>query len=460
MVEVVAVGAILATAALIALGPMPSLSHWLAAAFFTAFGLLASGLGYQTSRDTTGTIGFLPFLSAATIAPNFAAVVAVFIGVLGGELIAKKPPIKTVFNVSQQVFAQSLAILCFLLVGGRSILERGALASAGENSGSLLGGSQSALTFALAFGAMVLVFMTVNKFAVSTVVAASTGGNVNAHWLRSMRGSFVYDILAFPLILFFVYAYSQWGPWWSACLAIPMLGLRQLYKSNFVLQKINEELLQLMVAAIEARDPYTSGHSQRVARYARVIARAAGLAARSVDRVVIAALLHDVGKIHEEFAPILRKPGRLTDEEFDVMKTHSEKSAALVGKVSHFADLVSPILSHHEAWDGRGYPHGLAAGAIPLGARIVALADTIDAMSTSRPYREALSLTAVREEVRRESGRQFDPALCRVLLQDAAWRELEREIMLATGEYPAHQYYSELTVDSVIAKATPTSSRE
>lgn len=440
VVEVVAVGALVATAALVALGPLPTSGHWMAAAFFAGFGLLASGLGYQTSRDTTGTIGFLPFLSAATIAPNFAAVAAVFVAVLGGEMIAQKPAIKTVFNVAQQVFAQSLAIICYLLIGGRSVLDARQSSALGSTTEAPFQGSQDLVLFAVAFCAMVLVFMTVNKLAVSTVVAASTDGRVKSHWLRSMRGSFVYDLLAFPLILFFVFAYSEFGPWWSACLAIPMLGLRQLYKSNFALQKINEELLQLMVAAIEARDPYTSGHSQRVARYARVIGRTAGLSARALDRVVIAALLHDVGKIHEEFAPILRKPGRLTDAEFETMKSHSARSADLVGKVSHFSDLVAPILSHHEAWDGHGYPHGVSGSAIPVGARVIALADTIDAMSTSRPYRDALSVDAVREEVRRESGRQFDPEICRAVLSDDSWREIQREILLATGEYPAHNY--------------------
>ena len=439
-IEVVAVGAVVATAALVALGPIPAVEHWFAAAFFAAFGLLASGLGYKTSRDTSGSIGFLPFLTVAAIAPSFAAVVSVFLGALGGELIAKNPPIKVFFNVAQQVFAESLAIGCYLALGGKSVLVGPSASGALGTQGTLLYGSQHALAFGVSFAAMVLVFMTVNKLAVSSVVAESIGASVKAHWVRSMRGSFVYDLLAFPLILFFVYAYSAFGPWWSACFALPMLGLRQLYKSNFALQKINEELLQLMVAAIEARDPYTSGHSQRVARYARVIARASGLSNRAVDRVVVAALLHDVGKIHEEFAPILRKPGRLTDAEFDTMKTHSAKSANLVGKVSHFADLVPPVLSHHEAWDGRGYPNALVGDAIPLGARVIALADTIDAMSTSRPYREALPSDAVRDEVRRESGRQFDPRICRAILAEPTWREIEREILLATGEYPVHQY--------------------
>lgn len=111
-----------------------------------------------------------------------------------------------------------------------------------------------------------------------------------------------------------------------------------------------------------------------------------------------------------------------------------------MGKVSHFSDLVAPILSHHEAWDGHGYPHGVSGDAIPVGARVIALADTIDAMSTSRPYRDALSVDAVKEEVRRESGRQFDPDICRAVLADESWREIQREILLATGEYPAHNY--------------------
>lgn len=251
-----------------------------------------------------------------------------------------------------------------------------------------------------------------------------------------MRLSAFYDILALPLIYFFAHAYVSLGPEWSAAIAVPMLGLRQIYKSNVALAKINEELLQLIVAAIEARDPYTSGHSQRVAKYARVIARVSGIGTRATERIAIAALLHDVGKIHEEFAPVLRKPGRLTDEEYEVMKTHSAKSAVLVGKVSHFADLVPLIHAHHEAWDGSGYPLGLSDAKIPLGARVIAIADTIDAMSTSRPYRRAMTNEEVRQELRREAGRQFDPALCERVLTDSSWREITREIEIAVSEYP------------------------
>jgi HD-GYP domain-containing protein (c-di-GMP phosphodiesterase class II) len=134
--------------------------------------------------------------------------------------------------------------------------------------------------------------------------------------------------------------------------------------------------------------------------------------------------LHDVGKIHEEFAPILRKPSRLSPEEFAVMATHAEKGAALVAKVTQFEDLVPAVRSHHEAWNGSGYPMKLTGDSIPLWARVIALADTIDAMTTDRPYREALDADAVRVEIARQSGRQFDPIMCDSLLAPANWADM------------------------------------
>jgi len=416
VVEVVAVGALVALAAFVALGPVPSAEEWRAAAFFSGFGVLAAALTYRTSQATLGTIGFLPYLSAAILAPNVAALLTVFVSTLVAEIVLRRPLVKLVFNISQHVFATAVGIVVYASLGGRSALNH----------------PPSVIPFL----ALVLTYFVLNKLAVSTVVAASDGTPTKQHWIRSMRGSAMYDALAFPLILFFGIAYSKLGPGWSAILALPMLGIRQLYRTVFALQKINEELLQLMVASIEARDPYTSGHSQRVARYAKLIARASGMSSKLAERTEVAALLHDVGKIHEEFAAILRKPGRLTDDEFEVMKTHPVKSADLVSKVSHFADLVPAVRAHHESWDGRGYPQQLRAHDIPLAARVIALADTIDAMTTSRPYREALTAEDVRAELSREAGRQFDPAICERLLSPAVWAEMTLEIEAAAVEFP------------------------
>lgn len=416
IVESLAAAALVASAASLAFASVPTAEQWMAGAFFTGFGLLASVLGYSRTGGTSGTISFLPFLSVAMLSPNAVALATVFVSILLSELIARRMPIKAIFNVAQYVLAETLAVWAYLALGGESILTK--------------------RPPVLAFVALFFVFTTVNKLAVSVVVAASTGAKVKQQWMLSMRDSVVYDILSLPLIVFFAFLYVQVGPLLAATFVLPMLGIRQLYKNNFALQKINEELLQLMVAAIEARDPYTSGHSQRVSRYARVIARCGGISGKLAERTAVAALLHDVGKIYEEFAPILRKPGRLTDEEFAVMKSHSEKSARLVAKVSQFADLVPSVRAHHEAWDGSGYPQQLRGEQIPIGARIIALADTIDAMSTSRPYRPAMSTDVVREEIRVQAGIQFDPAICARLLRPQVWAELEREVVLANQEFP------------------------
>jgi putative nucleotidyltransferase with HDIG domain len=422
IVEMMAVGATIALAASFALGDLPTLKQWEAALFFTAFGALASGLSYRTSSLTTGNIGFLPFMSVALISPNVAALLAVVTGMLVGEAAIRREPIKMVFNTAQQVFSVAVAIGIFNALGGESALVK---------SPGLI-----------PFICLVASYFAVNKLAVSTVVAASSGVSTSRHWLKSIRGSFVYDALSMPLIVVFAVAYARLGPAWTALLVLPTLGIRQLYRTVFVLEKVNEELLSLMVASIEARDPYTSGHSQRVARYARVIAERLGLAPRQVDRAVTAALLHDVGKIFEQFAPILRKPGRLTPDEFEIMKLHSVRGAELVGKVSHFADLAAVVRAHHEAWDGSGYPDHLAGKKIPDAARVIALADTIDAMTTSRPYRAAMSPEVVREEIQAQRGRQFDPDICDAILSPAAWRELESALVEASASFPADSWTS------------------
>jgi putative nucleotidyltransferase with HDIG domain len=171
-----------------------------------------------------------------------------------------------------------------------------------------------------------------------------------------------------------------------------------------------------MVKAIEARDPYTSGHSRRVAHYSQLIARALSLSGQQTERVRVAALLHDVGKIHEIYAPLLRKPEKLSPSEWEVMQGHPIKSAELVMTVSHLEDIVLPVRHHHENWDGSGYPDGLAGEKIPLASRIVLFADTIDAMTTDRPYRKALGEVQVRAELIKYRGKQFDPIICDKLL--------------------------------------------
>ncbi|CAG0933105.1 partial Cyclic di-GMP phosphodiesterase response regulator RpfG, partial [Planctomycetaceae bacterium] len=190
------------------------------------------------------------------------------------------------------------------------------------------------------------------------------------------------------------------------------------------LTTVTEELLELMVAAIEARDAYTSGHSRRVAMASEIIAKAIGLSPPEVERVSVAALLHDVGKIDERFGPILAKEGRLTPEEWEIMKQHPIRGSQLVGLLSSLRDIVAPVRHHHENWDGTGYPDGLRGESIPLASRIIMFADTLDAITTDRPYRKALGLEEARAEFLRFRAKQFDPTICDRVVSAPVWSEL------------------------------------
>lgn len=174
----------------------------------------------------------------------------------------------------------------------------------------------------------------------------------------------------------------------------------------------NEELLidsiRALAAAIDAKNPYTRGHSERVSQYAVAVAHHFGVKGREIKRVEIAALLHDVGKIGIEDA-ILLKPEALTDQEFAQMRNHVVKGAAIVSPIKRLKDMLPGIRSHHENWDGSGYPDGLKGDAIPLVARLISIADTFDAMTTDRPYQKGMDLQAAMERLQAMAGRRLDP---------------------------------------------------
>lgn len=170
--------------------------------------------------------------------------------------------------------------------------------------------------------------------------------------------------------------------------------------------------LEALTSSIDAKDPYTCGHSHRVAELAAALARAHGLPEEQVEQIRMAGIVHDVGKIGVPEA-VLCKTGRLTQEEFELIKQHPEIGHQILKDIPHFQDLLPGVLSHHERYDGRGYPHGLAGDKIPLMARIIGLVDSFDAMSSNRTYRSAMPRSRVYEELAEHAGKQFDPDLVR-----------------------------------------------
>lgn len=174
--------------------------------------------------------------------------------------------------------------------------------------------------------------------------------------------------------------------------------------------------LEALLAALDTRDTETEGHSERVAAYTMAIASRLKLNPDELPHIERGALLHDIGKIGVPDA-ILYKPGPLTPEEWEIMKKHPEIGYRMCMKIEMLRSAAPIVLHHHERWDGKGYPYGLVGEEIPLGARMFAIADTLDAMTSDRPYRKALSFAQAREEIARHAGTQFDPDLVKLFLE-------------------------------------------
>lgn len=199
------------------------------------------------------------------------------------------------------------------------------------------------------------------------------------------------------------------------------------------LRELFYKTIKSISSALDAKDPYTHGHSLRVTLYSLILAKELNLTDKSLEEIELAGLLHDIGKIAIPQS-ILCKPGKLTDEEFAIMKSHPENSEKLISNIKKLEGITNWLKAHHEKWDGSGYPGHLKGEEIPISARIIALADTYDAMTSTRSYRKALEHEVAIEEIKRCSGTQFDPNLAALFIKLA-------DTIKAAKENP-EEYYS------------------
>ena len=203
----------------------------------------------------------------------------------------------------------------------------------------------------------------------------------------------------------------------------------QLRKAMTDLERSYDITLEALGDALDLKDRETEGHSRRVTAFTIAIARAMGLTADQIRVIARGAFLHDIGKMAIPDA-ILNKPGALTPDEFATMREHSYHGYQIVRKIPFLQEASEIVYAHQERFDGTGYPRGLKGEQIPLGARMFAVADTLDAITSDRPYRPAQTLTAAREEIQRWSGRQFDPEVVKMFLSmpENIWEDLRKEI--------------------------------
>ena len=202
-----------------------------------------------------------------------------------------------------------------------------------------------------------------------------------------------------------------------------------LQRANEQLKRSHDMLLEALGDALDLKDAETEGHSKRVTAFTIAIARAMGLPNEEVETIAHGAFLHDFGKMAIRDS-VLRKPGPLDPEEIQEMQKHCELGYNMVRKIPFLKDAAEIIYAHQERWDGTGYPQGLKGEEIPLGARIFAIADTLDAITSDRPYRSARTYQAAREEIELWSGRQFDPLIVKVFLgmPQSIWENLRLQV--------------------------------
>lgn len=216
-----------------------------------------------------------------------------------------------------------------------------------------------------------------------------------------------------PLGILMAIAYTSYG--WFALLLFfgPLLLARYSFKLYLDMRNVYFETIRALSNALDAKDHYTNGHSHRVSHYTEVIARRMNLPSNRVDMIKTAALLHDIGKIGISDY-ILNKPGHLTDAEFSLIQQHSTIGYKILNDIDFLKEVSRIIKYHHEKYDGSGYPEGLRGEEIPIEAAILSVADAFDAMTSNRPYRNAMTYTAATNIIMNEAGKQFNPIVAKV----------------------------------------------
>jgi HD-GYP domain-containing protein (c-di-GMP phosphodiesterase class II) len=335
-------------------------------------------------------------LALVLVCPLPAVGLAVFASGLVGQLLRRRrDPLEAAFNAGQGALAATAAALAYA-----------ALAGFGPRLAGI--GPVGAVV------AAAVVLHLANTGLVALAAAFHLGRPPARVFLVHLREGLAAHAALLVLGVTVAYLVLH-APLLVPTLAVPLWLVRLALRENVRLREDTHAALAALVEVVELRDPYTAGHSRRVAALAEALALGLGLTQEAADRIAAAGRVHDVGKVAIDPA-VLSKPGKLTEEEFAEMRRHPVLGADVVARFGAYRDGVSLVRHHHEAWDGSGYPDGLAGAAIPLGARILAVVDTYDALTSDRPYRAGMDRARALAVLRDGAGGQWDPAVVAALL--------------------------------------------
>jgi HD-GYP domain-containing protein (c-di-GMP phosphodiesterase class II) len=356
-------------------------------------------IGYKRKMLTDSA----PLFAAALLLPPWMA------GAVGGgamavaEAAGRGPGFR---SARQLVFNSSQRLLSVLA---------GAMVFHGLNNGTLTSPDTS---LGLAAAAAVATQFAVNDLLLLGVITAQIGRTVIRDWVTD-RGDVPYDLALYASGFAVAFA-ASFHLWLLPLMVFPVAVFHRAMRDQVALRVQTRDAVEALADVVDTRDPYTFQHSQRVAKYARGVCNSLGLSQDLTDEIVAAARVHDVGKVGVRDA-VLLKPGTLTGDEMQEIQQHPDIGARLTARFPDFSRGTAYIRHHHERWDGTGYPLGLKGNDIPLGARVIAVADTYDAMTSARVYRRALEEETARREIGRVAGSQLDPEVVTAFFAYKGW---------------------------------------
>ena len=408
--------------AFIALHQRPEIS-WTSVLGFGVLSFAAAQFPLSLPTGSLYDISFLITIAALLANGPATSVVATVFATVAVREAFHRTPIRNLFNAAQLTLATSIGGIVYIHAGG--LVGSNLISKVIESSG---GSTLIAHVFIPLLAATLTIFV-LNTVLVSGAIALSERQAFWAIWQRSY-GDLLGTYGAFALLGLLIGILKILLSWNSILFVLmPLLVARHAFQAAFTMQGAYDETVKGLVAAIEAKDPYTRGHAQRVSQLAEMSARAYGLSEERCRAIRYSALMHDIGKLGV-WNKVLKKPGKLTPEEFEHMKDHPVLGVEIVSEIDLLQEAIDGVRHHHERMDGHGYPDGLVGDQIPLFARLIMVCDAFDSMTSTRVYRVAKTIEEAFAELRRCAGTQFDKASLDALEKAVArngWQPVGRE---------------------------------